>query len=146
MLRPLIRRLRQQSMDSRVREALEAGTGLYHNHWELQGQEEDGLRPEEAGEVTLGWCRQAMARMRRPYGLDYVTLALALLDKDNQEIARMSFGVLRPGDFYNEGVAITRIEEAVSAWRAAGRFQPASCLSAVMFSWGDMTRELLLTG
>jgi hypothetical protein len=133
-------------MDSRVREALEAGIGLYHNHWELQGQGEDGLRPEEAGGVALEWCRRTTARMRRPYGLDYVTLALALLDKDNQEIARMSFGVLRPSDFYNEGVAVARIEEVVGVWRAGGHFQPASYLSAVMFSWGDMTRDLLLTG
>jgi hypothetical protein len=146
MLRPLIRRLRQQSMDSRVREALEAGIGLYHNRWELPEEDEGGLRPEDASGVALEWCRQTMARMRRPYGLDYVTLALALLDRDNQEIARMSFGVLRPSDFYNEGAVVERIEEVVGVWRAEGHFQPASCLSAVMFSWGDITRELLLTG
>jgi hypothetical protein len=133
-------------MDSRVREALEAGIGLYHNHWELQEEDGSGLRPEEAGATALAWCRQTMARMRRPYGLDYVTLALALLDRDNQEVARMSFGVLRPGDFYNEGAAVERIEEAVGVWRREGLFQPASYLSAVMFSWGDITRELLLTG
>jgi hypothetical protein len=133
-------------MDSRVREAVDAGIGLYHNHWELQRQDEGGLRPERASKVTLEWCHQTMARMRRPYGLDYVTLALTLLDEENQEIARMGFGVLRPGDFYNEGTAVTRIEETVSAWRAAGDFEPASSLSAVMFSWGDITRELLLTG
>ncbi|MDI6858739.1 MAG: hypothetical protein QME71_10550 [Dehalococcoidia bacterium] len=146
MLRPLMRRLRQQSMDSRVREALEAGIGLYHNHWDLKGQEQGGLRPEEAGRTALEWCRHTMARMRRPYGLDYVTFALALLDENNQELARMSFGVLRPADFYNEGAAVQRIDQAVRAWLTAGHFERASDLSAVIFSWGDITRELLLAG
>lgn len=146
MLRPLIRRLRQRSMDARVREALEAGIGLYHQHWELGGEGKNGLRPEDAGAAALEWCRRTMARMRRPYGLDYVTFALALLDEDNREIVRTGFGVLRPSDFYNEGAAIARIDETMAAWRAAGHFQPAASLSAVMFSWGDMTRELLLAG
>jgi hypothetical protein len=31
-------------------------------------------------------------------------------------------------------------------WRAEGYFESSRWLSAVMFSWGDLTRELLLAG
>ncbi len=133
-------------MDSKVREAVEAGIGLYHSHWGLGNDGDGGLSPEEASRAILNWCCETMGQMRRPYGLDYVTFALALLGPQNEEIARASFGVLRPSDFYNDGPAPMRLEEVVDQWQTQGCFRSASSLSAVMFSWGDITRELLLAG
>lgn len=133
-------------MDSKVREAIEAGIGLYHSHWGLENDGDGGLSPEEASRVILNWCCETMGQMRRPYGLDYVTFALALLGPQNEEIARASFGVLRPSDFYNDGPAPMRLEDVVDQWRSQGCFRSASSLSAVIFSWGDITRELLLAG
>jgi hypothetical protein len=133
-------------MDSKVREAVEAGIGLYHSHWGLESEENAGLVPEKAGQVILDWCRETMGQMRRPYGLDYVTFAIAILGPQNEEIARASFGVLRPSDFYDDGPAPMRLEAALDAWRSGACFGPATSLSAVMFSWGDITRELLLAG
>jgi hypothetical protein len=145
-LQPLIRRLRRGAMDSKVREAIEGGIGLYHSHWGLESEENAGLVPEKAGQVILDWCRETMGQMRRPYGLDYVTFAIAILGPQNEEIARASFGVLRPSDFYDDGPAPMRLEAALDGWRSGACFGPATSLSAVMFSWGDITRELLLAG
>lgn len=146
MLQPLIRRLRRGAMDSKVREAIEAGIGLYHSHWGLGNDGDAGLTPEKASHAILNWCRETMGQMRRPYGLDYVTFAVAILGPQNEEIARASFGVLRPSDFYNDGPAPMRLEEMIDQWRSQACFRSASSLSAVMFSWGDITRELLLAG
>jgi hypothetical protein len=34
----------------------------------------------------------------------------------------------------------------IDQWRSQACFREASSLSAVIFSWGDITRELLLAG
>jgi len=133
-------------MDPKVREAIESGIGLYHSHWGLESEENAGLAPEKTGQVILDWCRETMGQMRRPYGLDYVTFAIAIMGPQNEEIARASFGVLRPSDFYNDGPAPMRLETVLDGWRSGACFGPATSLSAVMFSWGDITRELLLAG
>lgn len=146
MLKPIARRFRRKSMDAKVKEALETGIGLYQSHWEMETTDSPGLRAEAVGGTVLAWCRRTMGQMRRPYGLDYVTLALAILDEENQEIARASFGVMRPGDFYSEGSAVLQLEDAIGGWQAQGLMSPARRLSAVMFSWGDITRELLVAG
>lgn len=147
MLEPLKRRFRRKSMDIKVREALETGIGLYHSNWEMTaGAEKPGLRPDRAGKAVIDWCRETMAVMRRPYGIDHVTFAVSLLDGENQEVDRAGFGVLRPTDFYGEGMAVRQLEEVFEVWQSRGLLSRARRLSAVMFSWGDMTRELLVAG
>jgi len=141
-LSSLVRRLRKGSMESKVRDAVEAGIGLYNTCWALG----DAFFVENAHAVILEWCREQMAEMRRPYGLDYVTLALTLLGEENEESARFSFGVLRPSDFYEDGPVPGKLETLVSEWRSEGHLDSSRWLSAVMFSWGDLTRELLLAG
>lgn len=144
MLDSLIRRLRHGSSESKVREAVEAGVGVYHTCWELGGDPATALRPEDFDSVVLEWTRSTMAQMRRPYGLDYVTLALALMGSENQEMVRFSFGVLRPTDFYEDGPVPQGLTQLMQEWQAESWFDCSRWLSVVMFSWGDLTRELLL--
>jgi hypothetical protein len=77
--------------------------------------------------------------------MDYVTLGLAVLGPDNRIISSVSLGVLRPIDFYAQGAAETQIAGTLQQWASAGVPEGAR-LSAVLFSWGDLTRELLPTG
>lgn len=128
-------------MRDHVRRALESGVGLYHTTWRLDDE------PQRSTEATaaelIEWCRDILGRIHRPYGLDQVTLALAVLGGDNQLIASANYGVLRPIDFYAAGPAETQILHTLRQWAendtlACGR------LSAVLFSWGDLTRELLV--
>jgi hypothetical protein len=146
MLGSLIRRFRQGSSESKVRDAVEAGVGVYHTCWELGGDPATALRAEDFDSVVLEWGRGTMAQMRRPYGLDYVTLALALMGSENQEMVRFSFGVLRPADFYEDGPVPQGLAQLMREWQAEGWFDCSHWLSVVMFSWGDLTRELLLVG
>jgi hypothetical protein len=144
-LNTLMRRLKQESAETKVREAVEAGIGIYHMSWELGGDPTTALLPADLDSIVLEWCRNAMAEMRRPYGLDYVTVAVSLMGYESEERARHSFGVLRPVDFYAEGPVPDEMEELIEEWRRTGQFGSARWLSAVMFSWGDLTRDLLLS-
>jgi len=146
ILGSLIRRLRQGSAESKVRDAVEAGVGVYHMSWELGGEPATAVRPDELDSIILEWSRATMTQMRRPYGLDYVTMALSLMGWESDETARHSFGVLRPVDFYAGGPVPTKLTQLMEEWRAEGYFESSRWLSAVMFSWGDLTRELLLAG
>jgi len=146
ILGSLIRRLKKGSAESKVRDAVESGVGVYHTCWELGGEPATALRPDELDSIILEWCRSTMAQMRRPYGLDYVTLALGMVGGESEEVVRFSFGVLRPSDFYAEGLVPEKLVELMQEWQTAGHFAASRWLSAVMFSWGDLTRELLLAG
>ena len=146
ILGSLIRRLRQGSAESKVRDAVESGVGVYHTCWQLGGETATALRPDELDSIILEWCRSTMAQMRRPYGLDYVTLALGMVGGASEEIVRSSFGVLRPSDFYADGLVPAKLLELMEEWQTRGHFSSSRWLSAVMFSWGDLTRELLLAG
>jgi hypothetical protein len=146
VLQPLVRRLRQASVRSKVREAIDAGVGVYDRSWDLPDSIEG--REEALSDRILEWCRESLARMRKPYGLDYVTLVLAVVGAENREIATLGFGVLRPQDFYGDADASARLQEVIGRWWREGILvsPQALKLSAVLFSWGDLTRELLLAG
>jgi len=146
MLQPLVRRLRRDSIRSKVRQAISAGVGVYNGSWDLSDRrsEEDDLLSDQ----VLAWCHESLARMRTPYGLDYVTLVLAIVGPENREVATLGFGVLRPQDFYGEGDVSVRLRDVLSRWSGEGILTSPQALklSAVLFSWGDLTRELLLAG
>jgi hypothetical protein len=146
LLGSLLARFRQRSAESKVRDAVESGVGVYNMCWELGGEPETALRPDELDSIVLDWCRATMTQMRRPYGLDYVTLALGLVGWESEETARFSFGVLRPSDFYAGGPVPEKLVRLMQEWRAEGYLESSHWLSTVMFSWGDLTRELLLAG
>jgi hypothetical protein len=72
--------------------------------------------------------------MRRPYGLDYVTLAISLTGCEGDEAARHSFGVLRPIDFYPEGTVPSALAQLMEEWQAGIR-SIVALSPVVMFSW-----------
>lgn len=145
-MHPLFRRLRSD-MRSRVRDAIDAGVGLYNRSWDLAGTAAQGRDAETLAFDILGWCREAAANMRKPYGLDYMTMAISVIGPENGEVATANFGVLRPEDFY-AGVAERQVGEIVLRWESEGllRSPQSRELAVVLFSWGDLTRELLAAG
>ena len=147
MSNPISRLVERRSLQADVRRALTSGVGLYHTTWPFQNSAA-AVANEELAPELVGWCREVLGGMRRPYGLDYVTLAVALLREGEGQVASVNYGVLRPSDFYNPSFVEERVEETLRSWTndqliaGAG----AGSLSAVLFSWGDLTRELLLAG
>lgn len=147
MSNPINRLFQRQSLRTDIRRALDSGVGVYRTTWQLHSLNRTGTDETLSGNV-IGWCRNALSQTRRPYGLDYVTLALASVDVDGTRIASASFPSLRPRDFYGRGRAESEIKEILHGWAQSHALptRPGGCLSAVLFSWGDLTRDLLLAG
>ena len=162
MIRPLVRRVRQAGIRTRVRKAIDAGVGVYNRTWPLNAgvaapaPEEDSRQPRvrALSLQVLDWCRLTMGQMRKPYGLDYVSLVIAVIGAKDRELAEVNFGVLRPHEFYGDESVGPRIEETLAEWQEQGLLSAQDGapsaerprLAALLFSWGDLTRELLLAG
>jgi hypothetical protein len=134
-------------MRSRVRDAIDAGVGLYNRSWDLAGPAAEDREAEPLASEILSWCRETAANMRKPYGLDYMTMAISVIGPEDGEVATANFGILRPEDFY-AGVAEREVGEIVLRWQSEGllRSPQSRKVAVVLFSWGDLTRELLAAG
>ncbi len=146
MLRALVRRLRRAGIRSRLRRAADAGVGIYSGRWDLSSSSETSATT--LSDRILEWCHESLGCMRKPYGLDCVTLALAVFGPGNREIAAQDLGVLRPQDFYADGDVAVRLRELIGLWSEEGALaspEPRK-LSALLFSWGDLVREMLPAG
>lgn len=138
MSNPISRLLPRLSVRDDIRHALESGVGLYHHTWTLEDDAGAGL-PEH----VMTWCREVLSGTRRPYGLDHTTLAVILLDIEEAEVASVNYGILRPTDFYSPRLIEQRLRETLRAWGDDQLIADTSRLSVLLFSWGDLTRELL---
>ena len=145
MSNPISWLLQRRSLHTDVRRALRSGVGLYHTTWPIETSTE-AEASEELAVALVAWCRDVLSQTHRPYGLDYVTLAVAILSEDEGQATSVNYGILRPGDFYGLGSVEAQIQETLRSWADAQLFARRSGgrLSAVLFSWGDLTRELLL--
>jgi len=147
MSNALTRLFQRQSMRASVRRALESGVGLYRTTWQIEPGT-DAQTSDDLASDLIAWSREVLSQMHRPYGLDYVTLALSAHGEGDAPAASVNFGIVRPQDFYDEGPAEDQIRTTLHRWadtQILGRCQGGR-LSAVLFSWGDLTRELLLAG
>ena len=136
--------LRRSPFRRQVREALRAGTGLYVHTWPLT--DVPGSADVPPVEEVLTWCRETIAHTRRPYGLDHITLTLALLDAAGNTIAATKDVLLRPLDFYTPDGAEALVRRTLEDWRRRGHTPASAQLGVVLFSWGDLTRALLAAG
>ncbi len=143
----LSRVIQRTSLRAGVRRALESGIGIYRTGWQVDDALADHGSDDLAAEL-IAWARQALSEMHRPYGLNHVTLALAVLNSQAAKVASANYGILRPEDFYGDRPVENQVHRTLHRWAGdevitCGR---GDRLSAVLFSWGDLTRELLLAG
>ena len=131
--------MRRNSTHRRVESLIRQGVGVREASWEMAPAGDGPGRERLAGELAT-WVREAMATMRRPYGIDHVALALACRDSTGRVLSSSSLGVIRPGSFYGaEGVErIAGFLEDVELVRAAG----AVNVSGALLSLGDLAFEL----
>ena len=149
MLTDLIRRLRPDPVRSRIRESIRAGTGLSKADWVLDGPTIEPAAVDQLIEDITTWCRERIATIRRPYGIDQLALAVACAPPGGDPLASRTFGVFRPVDFYAEDGIPDRIGEFVraippdrlNAEIAAGA--SGIRFAAALFSWGDIAREAI---
>jgi hypothetical protein len=89
----------------------------------------------------IDWCRETLSHTERPHGIDHATLAFVFEGPDGEGSREATFSALRPDDFDDGSVVLSEIESTLAAWRPTAR--AGSKLRAVLFSWGDLTSDLL---
>ncbi len=138
--------LQRRSLRTSVRRALDSGVGFYRTTWHVESTAGTDVSERLAGEL-IAWCREMLSRTHRPYGLDSATLALAVVGEDGRRLASVSYGPFRPAELYHPGSIEVQVRAMLQRWAGDEVFhsRAAPCLSVLLFSWGDLTRELLLT-
>ncbi len=141
MANAISRILQRRSLRRAVRHALDSGVGLYHTSWPVTPGASDAI----AGDLIV-WCRERLSAMHRPYGVDSVSLSLAAIGDNRQRVASANFSVVRPTCFYS-GEIESEARATLARWAGEGAFENEHArLSVVLFSWGDLTQELVLAG
>jgi hypothetical protein len=149
LLTDLLQRLRPDPVRRRIEESIRAGTGLSKADWTLNGPEVASVDIDQLVLDVDEWCRERIASIRRPYGIDQLALALACATPGGDPLASKTFGVFRPVEFYSEdGIAermetflrevpLDRLNAELTAGASGIRF------AAALFSWGDVAREAM---
>jgi len=149
LLTEIIQRLRPDPVRRRIEQSIRAGTGLSKQDWMLAGPMIEPSAIEGLFEDVDGWCRERIASMRRPYGIDQLALAFACAIPGGDPLASKTFGVFRPVDFYSaDGVGdrlatflreipLEQLNAELDAGASGIRF------AAALFSWGDVAREAM---
>jgi len=136
MTLPFFRRANSQR---RIEDAIRRGVGVTEFSW-LAPRAGDPEARRSTLQTILVTVREAMAAMRRPYGIDHVALALACRDHNGRIVCANTLGVIRPASFYGaEGEArIAAFLDDVEAVPAADRAR----IDGALLSVGDLAFEL----
>src|SRR5258708_1760216 len=94
-----MRFLRNQRAKREIERLIRQGVGVHERSfvW-LAG---DATRAALA-DAAMSWMRSEAGRMRRPYGVDQMVVAMACRNGRGQLICTNSFGVIRPTAFYDD--------------------------------------------
>ena len=143
MLSNLFRRLRHDTLRTRVEDSIKRGTGLSKSEWLLTDSPFDDADIDDLTQEMIGWCQQRIAESRRPYGIDQMALAVACAVPGGRPLASASFGVFRPVEFYAEGGVADRLGHFLRSIHLddLNRRSTGVRFAAALFSWGDIARE-----
>ena len=130
----LQRSLRRWRIARSVSAARQRGHGLYLTEWQSVGVHGDAV----AGEVT-DWCRDTLARCRRPMGIDQFDLTLTIDDGARPQTRRLR--LLRPGELYDGSVIPLALASAFAA--LAADHTSTVRIAVSLLSWGDIAYAAL---
>lgn len=149
MLTDLLQRLRPDPVRRRIEDSIRSGTGLSKADWTLPAPTIEPAEIDQLVEDVADWCRERIASIRRPYGIDQLALALACATPGGDPLASKTFGVFRPVDFYSEDGVGDRVEaflRAVPVDDLNAQLEAGATgirFAAALFSWGDVAREAM---
>jgi hypothetical protein len=121
-----------------IASARRRGRNTYRSDWHFGIEAEARL----ISGSLLAWCRDTVACCRRPFGIDYFDLAIAIVDKQGARRDELSLNELRPGVLYDAASLEDKLVEYIERRRRAFG-EGAIHISTALFSWGDAAHEAL---
>ena len=133
---------RRAGLEDEIEACIRAGTGLRQEQW--LWTEEQIERPDLVGlsDAVVDWCAETMSSFRRPYGIDHVALSVACARPGQPIIASATFGVFRPGQFYQGEGPRQQLESFFHSLDLSllNRQAPPLRFAAALFSWGEVAK------
>ena len=129
--------LRHRVTRRRVEQLIQAGVGVQEAAWPFESAD---LANGALAFAIEGWVREALGRIRRPNGIDSVSLALACRNDTGQVTCSNATGLVTPSMFYAaEGLAAINgfLNDAASV--IEGQRIEVVC---ALVSLGDLVYEL----
>lgn len=133
----LLRSLRRYRAARRLDRARRDGRGMFVHHFEVGPNvgAEDGIAT---------WCRETLARCRRPWGIAHFDLALVAPEGGTRNL---SLTRCDPAQLYAEGSdLLLRIREFIEQARRRADASAAPAVVAVaLFSWGEAAHAAFIS-
>jgi hypothetical protein len=108
------------------------GHGVRLGHWHLPN-----ASSIHAPSHILDWCRNTLAGVRRPFGIDHFDLAVAC-GNGRGSVESRRFFKLKATDLYDDGIA-----HALSGLVARWAGEEELVFAAAIFSWGEAAHRAL---
>ncbi|MEE9277265.1 MAG: hypothetical protein V3V06_02540 [Dehalococcoidia bacterium] len=130
------------AMERLVARSLRDGVGVHRNVWRLTELPLSAADLTTLASDVASWVEAEMGVTRRPYGIDHMAVGLACATPSGEQIASLSLGVFRPGDYYGDGGTREQIEAFVRGLPVEEINQKNAPVrvAAALFSWGDLAR------
>jgi hypothetical protein len=113
-----------------IQAARRDGHGLYFTEWHASP-----ATAESVGHELTTWCRDTLARCRRPMGIDHFDLTVTVHGDGRPHTQRLAF--LRPGQLYEDTVVPAALASAFAAL-TLGDAESSVRVAAALLSWGDV--------
>jgi hypothetical protein len=139
MLQRWQQRRRLKRAATHINHARRTGQGLHLQEWEHSFNDLCANGLDAIVDAVLEWCRQTLSGCRRPWGIDYFDLALALRLDGRAQPKSLSLRRLRPADLYDVGHLRHELATFLSpaAVMASAGTNERPHLAAAFFSWGN---------
>jgi hypothetical protein len=119
-------------------DARRRGRHLYIHDWSFSLD----LPASDAVEAVVSWCRETLAHCRRPFGIDYFDLVLAVCEPGDRQAEKLQLEKLRIVELYDESLP-SRLAKVLSRRKESRETGSEVRVSAAIFSWGDAAHEAL---
>lgn len=114
--------------------ARKRGHGVYFSEWQA-AQSLDDL-----GREIVQWCRDTLARSRRPMGIDHFDLTLTVHADGKPRTHRLA--LLRPAELYDGGRVAGIVASILAPLSREDGCEPAR-IAAALLSWGDIAHATI---
>lgn len=134
----LLHFLRRNDTRARLARARGRGVGVYTAEWPLDAQSSG------VAEQIIDWCKETLARSRRPWGIAEFELALAFRGSGRERTNTLRIPAASPALLYSDDSGLVRQVRTFLADASVLTISGPILIAAVLCSWGDIAHVALV--